>query len=127
MTIYFDENKEAYSQLETLERWGKSLLFQCSDEEYQEYLEGKRIWQLGQLVINPDYDAEQAEKECIAHIKEIKTQLDELDKKRIRAMCEPSEYAKGVSWLEYYNEQARELRAELQELEGAKNNDSYSN
>lgn len=63
MTIYFDENKEAYSQLETLERWGKSLLFQCSDEEYQEYLEGKRIWQLGQLVINPDYDAEQAEKE----------------------------------------------------------------
>lgn len=127
MTIYFDENKEAYSQLETLERWGKSLLFQCSDEEYQEYLEGKRIWQLGKLVINPEYEAEQAEKERIAHIKEIKTQLDELDKKRIRAMCEPSEYAKGVSWLEYYNEQARELRAELQELEGAKNNDSYSN
>ena len=127
MTIYFDENKEAYSQLETLERWGKSLLFQSSDEEYQEYLEGKRIWQLGKLVINPEYEAEQAEKERIAHIKEIKTQLDELDKKRIRAMCEPSEYAKGVSWLEYYNEQARELRAELQELEGAKNNDSYSN
>ncbi len=117
MTIYFDENKEAYSQLETLERWGKSLLFQCSDEEYQEYLEGKRIWQLGKLVINPDYEAEQAEKERIAHIKEIKTQLDELDKKRIRAMCEPSEYAKGVSWLEYYNQQAQSLRAELQEAE----------
>ena len=33
-------------------------------------------------------------------------------------MCEPSEYAKGVSWLEYYNEQARELRVELQKLEG---------
>lgn len=116
-TIYFDENKEAYSQLETLERWGKSLLFQCSDEEYQEYLEGKRIWQLRKLVINPDYEAEQAEKERIAHIKEIKTQLDELDKKRIRAMCEPSEYAKGVSWLEYYNQQAQSLRAELQEAE----------
>lgn len=127
MTIYFDENKEAYSQLETLERWGKSLLFQCNDEEYQEYLEGKRIWQLGKLVINPDYEAEQAEKERIAHIKEIKTQLFELDKKRIRAMCEPCEYSAGVSWLEYYNQQARELRAELQELEGAKNNDSYSN
>lgn len=27
MTIYFDENKEAYAQLETLERWGRSLLF----------------------------------------------------------------------------------------------------
>lgn len=64
-----------------------------------------------------DYEAEQAEKERIAHIKEIKTQLDELDKKRIRAICEPSEYTKGVSWLEYYNQQAQSLRAELQEAE----------
>lgn len=63
MTIYFDENKEAYAQLETLERWGRSLLFQCSDEEYREYLEGKRIWQNEKLVINPNYAAEQAEKE----------------------------------------------------------------
>lgn len=63
MTIYFDENKEAYAQLETLERWGRSLLFQCSDEEYQEYLEGKRIWQNEKLVNNPNYAAEQAAKE----------------------------------------------------------------
>lgn len=118
-TIYFDENKEAYAQIETLERWGSSLLFQCTDEEYREYLEGKRIWQNGKLVINPNYAAEQAAKERAARIEEIKEALNELDKKRIRAMCEPSEYAKGVSWLEYYNEQARELRAELQELEGA--------
>lgn len=114
-TIYFDENKEAYAQIETLERWGRGLLFQCSDEEYREYLEGKRIWQNGKLVINPDYAAEQAEKERAARIEEIKEALNELDKKRIRAMCEPSEYAKGVSWLEYYNQQARELRAELAE------------
>lgn len=63
MTIYFDENKEAYAQLDTLERWGRSLLFQCSDEDYQEYLEGKRIWQNEKLVNNPDYAAEQAAKE----------------------------------------------------------------
>lgn len=73
------------------------------------------------LVLNPNYAAEQAEKERAARIEEIKEALNELDKKRIRAMCEPSEYAKGVSWLEYYNEQARELRVELQELEGAAN------
>lgn len=114
-TIYFDENKEAYAQIETLERWGRSLLFQCTDEEYREYLEGKRIWQNEKLVINPNYAAEQAEKERAARIEEIKEALNELDKKRIRAMCEPSEYAKGVSWLEYYNQQARELRAELAE------------
>ena len=114
-TIYSDENKEAYAQIETLERWGRSLLFQCTDEEYREYLEGKRIWQNEKLVINPNYAAEQAEKERAARIEEIKEALNELDKKRIRAMCEPSEYAKGISWLEYYNEQARELRAELAE------------
>lgn len=116
MTIYFDENKEAYAQLETLERWGRSLLFQCSDEEYREYLEGKRIWQNEKLVINPNYAAEQAEKKRAARIEEIKEALNELDKKRIRAMCEPSSKTTGQSWLEYYNEQARTLRKELQTL-----------
>ena len=48
---------------------------------------------------------------------EIKQELNELDKKRIRAMCEPCEYSAGVSWLEYYNQQARELRAELNATE----------
>lgn len=94
---------------------GEVYFFQCTDEEYREYLEGKRIWQNEKLVINPNYAAEQAAKERAARIEEIKEALNELDKKRIRAMCEPSEYAKGVSWLEYYNQQARELRAELAE------------
>lgn len=61
-------------------------------------------------------DEEKAAEERNSRIKAIKTELDALDKKRIRAMCEPSEYTKGLSWLEYYNNQARELRAELNEL-----------
>lgn len=61
--------------------------------------------------------SEQVSKERIARIEEIKEALNELDKKRIRAMCEPSEYSKGLSWLEYYNEQAQTLRTELQMLE----------
>ena len=73
----------------------------------------------GEPIINPNYEAICAEKSRLARIEEIKQELSELDNKRIRAMCEPSEYSAGVSWLEYYNEQARELRAELQELEGA--------
>lgn len=60
-------------------------------------------------------DEEKTHEEFERRMREIKTELEELDKKRIRAMCEPSEYAKGVSWLEYYNQQARELRAELAE------------
>ncbi|CCY25428.1 unknown [Brachyspira sp. CAG:484] len=62
-------------------------------------------------------EEEKAELTKQNRISEIKQELNELDKKRIRAMCEPSEYAKGVSWLEYYNQQAQSLRAELQEAE----------
>lgn len=61
--IYFDENKEAYGQLQTLENWGKTLIFQCEDEIYEEFLQGKRIWQGNELVENPNYEAEQAQKE----------------------------------------------------------------
>lgn len=108
----YSDNKKA---LEDYNMPVKELLnVTAADFDRDKYIVNNDI-----LVPAPDYEAEQAEKECIAHIKEIKTQLDELDKKRIRAMCEPSEYAKGISWLEYYNQQARELRTELQELEGA--------
>lgn len=70
-------------------------------------------------VINQNYETECIKKEQIVRIEEIKQELNELDRKRIRAMCEPSEYSNGLSWLEYYNNQAQALRAELQELEGA--------
>lgn len=79
----------------------------------------KYKYEYGQILLNPDYETECAENSRVARISEIKQELNELDKKRIRAMCEPCEYSAGVSWLEYYNQQARELRAELQELEGA--------
>lgn len=61
--IYFDENKEAYAQAQTLENWGKTLIFQCEDEIYEEFLQGERIWQGNELVQNPNYEAEQAQKE----------------------------------------------------------------
>ena len=117
MTIYFDENKEAYAQIETLNRWGKTLLYQCSDNEYKEFKEGKRIWQGNELVVNPDYEAEQAQKEAERKIEELKLKLEELDKQRIRALCEPSNRTDDQTWLEYYNEQIVEIRKELQSLQ----------
>lgn len=108
-TIATADNKEALTRF-----------YDEVNELPSDYEDGKYIPANGNnLVLNPNYAAEQAEKERAARIEEIKEALNELDKKRIRAMCEPSEYAKGVSWLEYYNNQARELRAELQEPEGA--------
>lgn len=47
---------------------------------------------------------------------EILTQLDELDKKRIRALAEPSLKNEETTWLEYYNSQITTLRNELTTL-----------
>lgn len=62
--IYFDEDKQAYGELQSIYNFGKTLLYQCSDEEYREFQEGKRIWQGNELVINPDYEQQQAQKEA---------------------------------------------------------------
>lgn len=61
-------------------------------------------------------DEEKAELVRQERISEIKEELTAIDLKRIRAMCEPSSKTTGQSWLEYYNEQARTLRKELQTL-----------
>ena len=49
---------------------------------------------------------------------EIKTQLEELDKKRIRALAEPSLKDEDTTWLEYYNSQISELRTEYNSISG---------
>jgi len=47
---------------------------------------------------------------------EINQQLEDLDKKRIRAIAEPSMKDEEISWLEYYNNQIKLLRDELKNL-----------
>ncbi len=47
---------------------------------------------------------------------EILEKLEELDKKRIRAIAEPSLKDEETTWLEYYNSQITELRKELAEI-----------
>ena len=47
---------------------------------------------------------------------EILSELEELDKKRIRAIGEPSMKGEEQTWLEYYNLQISGLRNELAEI-----------
>ncbi len=47
---------------------------------------------------------------------EIQEQLNELDKKRIRALAEPSLMDNETTWLEHYNKQIITLRSELTKL-----------
>lgn len=79
-------------------------------------LEGCEILENGIPAINPTYFIEQEKMEKEEQKVSILAQLDELDKKRIRAVCEPSMKTETQSWLEYYNEQISLLRQELSEL-----------
>ncbi len=48
--------------------------------------------------------------------KEIQDELDEIDKKRIRALAEPSLKDENFTWLEYYNSKITQLRTELKSI-----------
>jgi len=59
---------------------------------------------------------EENEKKQI-RVYEIMQELDKLDKKRIRAIAEPSMKDENISWLEYYNNQINDLRNKLISLQ----------
>ena len=63
--IYFDTDHEAYQQRETIDQWGKTYLCEYSEEVYQDFVEGKLIWQNDELVVNPEYEEE--------HLSQLKT------------------------------------------------------
>lgn len=79
-------------------------------------LEANEIFIDGEIQIDPDYEAKQAEIQKQARLQVLREQLEELDKKRIRAMCEPSMKTETQSWLEYYNEQVLQIRQVMAEL-----------
>lgn len=47
---------------------------------------------------------------------EIQNELNELDRKRIRAIAEPSLKDENTTWLEYYNAEISKLRTELEKI-----------
>lgn len=71
------------------------------------------------VIVNPDYKTKKAQENIQNQIEEIKTELNNLDTKRIRAVCENEvkDSETGQTWLEYYNEQVLELREKLNSLD----------
>lgn len=62
--IYFDTEKQAYTQKETIAKFNKIYLTECTDEVYQELQEGKKIWNdNNEIIVNPNYEAIQKQKE----------------------------------------------------------------
>ena len=61
--IYFDTEKTAYEQMKTINKWGKTYLTECTNSEYEELLIRKRIWEGDEIIVNPNYEEEQEQKE----------------------------------------------------------------
>lgn len=79
----------------------------------------KYIYSNGEIVKNPNYEEIFKKRKNSEKISKIIEKLNELDSKRIRAVCENQikDSQTGETWLEYYNFQANELRNELQAIE----------
>lgn len=72
MTIYFDTEKQAYSNKQTLLNWGKVYLTECTDEQFEDFQKGKLIFdENDNLVENPKYgeQKELEEKKRVAMLK----------------------------------------------------------
>lgn len=79
----------------------------------------KYIYSEEKIIPNPNYEKILKERNKSEKISQIIEKLNELDSKRIRAVCENQikDSQTGETWLEYYNSQANELRSELQAIE----------
>ena len=78
------------------------------------------IWNGEEIVENPNYEEEKQAQEKQAQIAVLKEQIDIIDNKRIRAVCEPSikDETTGETWLDYYNKQIQDLREQIKNLGG---------
>lgn len=97
------------------------LNIEVSDEIYNNYLAERYryIYSNGSIVENPQYNKEKQNAAIEKRIEEIHNELNALDEKRIRAVCESEIKDKqtGETWLEYYNSLVIDLRTELDALE----------
>ncbi len=93
---------------------------EISEEIYENYVSEpfKYIYSGDKLIENPQYSELKQKKINKERKSKIQQQIDELDKKRIRAICEDEikDEKTGETWLDYYNAQIFQLRSEIQSL-----------
>jgi len=83
------------------------------DEDEYEYVEDGNYWE---KLTSEEAELKQQKRENAVKAVEIQQQIDELDKKRIRALCEPELKDSETTWVEFYTAQVVELRNQLQSL-----------
>jgi hypothetical protein len=93
---------------------------EITQDIYNSYINdpNKYIWNNTQITENPEYENISHEKEVQEAKAKILEELEILDKKRIRAICENEikDSQTNQTWLDFYNNQVQELRAKLNSL-----------
>jgi len=101
--------KEPYLNYEYVE-----IDYSTFDPEKYSVIEGV----LTDISDTEEYKTKATEAEKNLKIIELTTQIEELDKKRIRAISEPAlkDSESGQTWLEYYTQQIQTLRTQISSL-----------
>ena len=94
---------------------------EVSEYVYNEFIQEPLlyIYSDGQIVENSNYENETQKEFIEKRLEEISNELNLLDIKRIRALCEDEIKTErtGETWLDYYNSQIYDLRVEYKSLE----------
>lgn len=117
--IYVENKKiNGCGQAEILDDTTQNI--EVSETIFNEFLEDnlKYIFDSGKIIPNPNYKKEKTNQELKNKIEALKLQLDDLDKKRIRAICENKikDENTNQTWLEYYNQKILNLRQQIKNL-----------
>lgn len=121
MKYIFVENGKLNGCGECLQLTDGVQNIEVSDNLYNAFAQDpdKYIYSDGEIVENPEYEILRQKKVMQQRMDEIKSELEDLDTKRIRAVCEDEikNERTGETWLDYYNSQIYDLRVEYKSLE----------
>lgn len=106
---YWTELLKEQNNGKTIILYNKNVI--AVDETQYKFADG--VWE---KLTEEEFVAKQLTIQNAIHIEELKQKLEDLDKKRIRAIAEPSLKDKNITWLEYYNSQISQLREELAKI-----------
>lgn len=114
--VYTDENGifPAFNQnIDLMEEKGFS---EFNEGDYALYKIGAKTFVNGRFVDEPTVEYKSNQK--ISQKCNLQSQVEELDKKRIRAGFEPSvkDESSGQTWLEYYTQQIKNIRTQISDL-----------
>lgn len=106
---YWKELMDAQTEGKIIIPYENSVIAVCENE--YSFIDNKWV-----KLSEEEAQAKQLTIQNAIRLNEIQAELDELDRKRIRAIAEPSLKDENITWLEYYNSQISELRNEYTQL-----------